>query len=230
MPLMPGMLMSIRTRSGVSSATLSTDSSPVAASPTSSKPSARLSTMRAARRKGAWSSTTSTRTVGSIDRPSSSVTNRGGRMGPRGPGVGLASLPAQVEQDRLDPPVDVALLGEAELREDRVGVLLDRSLREDEGLGDRRVRFAGRHLVEDLGLPRGQTVEIGLRAGGSRRHELFDDLRIDDRAAVGDLADGVDQLVDVADPLLQQVGPALGPAREQVERVARARVLAEHDH
>ncbi len=63
-------------------------------------------------------------------------------------------------------------------------------------------------------------------AGGDKR---VDDLRVDHRAACRDLGDGADELVDVGDPLLQQVGPPLGPFVEELERVAGLHVLAE-DH
>ena len=62
-PLMPGRFTSIRTRSGARSAAIVTESSPVSASPTTSKPSVASTTMRAAIRNGSWSSTISTRTV-----------------------------------------------------------------------------------------------------------------------------------------------------------------------
>ncbi len=61
-PLMPGRFTSIRTRSGVRSAAIVTESSPVSASPTTSNPSVASTTMRAAIRNGSWSSTISTRT------------------------------------------------------------------------------------------------------------------------------------------------------------------------
>jgi hypothetical protein len=49
-------------RSGLAFATYRTDASPSAASPATSKPSVSSTTARATRRKGAWSSTISTRT------------------------------------------------------------------------------------------------------------------------------------------------------------------------
>ena len=56
-PLMPGRFTSIRTRSGASSDAIETESSPVSASPTTSKPSVASTTIRAAMRNGSWSST-----------------------------------------------------------------------------------------------------------------------------------------------------------------------------
>ncbi len=55
----------------------------------------------------------------------------------KGPRSVVAAL--EVEQDRGDPPVEVGLLGQRELAEDRVGVLLDRALGDRQLPGDRGV-------------------------------------------------------------------------------------------
>ena len=65
----------------------------------------------------------------------------------------------EVEQDRGDAAVEVDLLGEAELAEDRVGMLLDGPGGDRQFPGDRGVPAAGRHEPEDVELPRGQTRE-----------------------------------------------------------------------
>ncbi len=52
-PFIPGMLMSMSTRAGSSSAAMATASSPLVASPTRAKPSIRRTTALAAERKGA---------------------------------------------------------------------------------------------------------------------------------------------------------------------------------
>lgn len=49
---------------------------------------------------------------------------------PAGSGRGLVTAPLEVEQDGGDPAVEVELLGEPELPEDGVGVLLDRPVRD----------------------------------------------------------------------------------------------------
>jgi signal transduction histidine kinase len=59
----------------------------------------------------------------------------------------------EVEQDGGDPAVEVELLGQAELPEDGVGVLLDRPLGDDELAGDGGVALPGRHRGEHLELP-----------------------------------------------------------------------------
>lgn len=90
----------------------------------------------------------------------------GGSLGVRSaPGRGTvvtAVLPTSVpgpleeEQDRGHTAVEVELLGEPELAEDGVGVLLDGALADDELAGDGRVALPGGHGREDLELPRGQ--------------------------------------------------------------------------
>src|SRR5580704_11503780 len=70
---------------------------------------------------------------------------------------------AEIEQDRLDPAVHVALLAQAKFREDRVGVLLDRALGDEQRRGDRRVALALRHFRQDLKFPRSQQSQT-LRA------------------------------------------------------------------
>ena len=62
----------------------------------------------------------------------------------------------QVEQDRGDPPVEVDLLSQPELPEDRVGVLLDRAVGDRELPGDRGVAPSRGHQRQDLQLPGGQ--------------------------------------------------------------------------
>ena len=85
-----------------------------------------------------------------------------------------------------------------------------------------------RHLAEHLELAGGEPVELGARRPG-RRHQGLDHPRVDDRPAGRHLADGGEQLVDVADPLLQQVGPPARALVEEREGVGRLGVLAEHD-
>src|SRR5438045_15723 len=48
----------------------------------------------------------------------------------------------EIQQRRGDAPADVGVVDQVELREDRIDVLLDRPLREEELLGDRRIRPA----------------------------------------------------------------------------------------
>ena len=65
----------------------------------------------------------------------------------------------QEEEHGGDPPIEVGLLREAELSEDRVGVLLDRPLGDRQVTGDREVPLARGHQGQDLELPRREPGE-----------------------------------------------------------------------
>lgn len=69
---------------------------------------------------------------------------------PVDPSVGS---PLQVEEDGRDPSVELDVLLESELLEDRIDVLLDRSLGDVQGLGDGGVAATGRHDGQDVQLP-----------------------------------------------------------------------------
>ncbi len=64
--------------------------------------------------------------------------------------------PLEVEQHRGDAPVELDLLGQAELSEDGVGVLLDGPVADGQLPGDGGVASAGGHEAEDVELPRRQ--------------------------------------------------------------------------
>jgi len=72
---------------------------------------------------------------------------------------GGCQLSPQEQQDGGDPPVHGRLLGEAELREDGVDVLLDRPSRQHQRVGDGGVVLAGRDLCQHLELPRGEVPQ-----------------------------------------------------------------------
>src|SRR5271170_3191037 len=158
MPFIPGMLMSISTSSGCSFSTRSMASAPLAASPASSKPSRRRSTALTAKRNGAWSSTTSTGcepvTLSAWHRPRA---RRQGAATATMVGSASPALP-QEHQHRLDPAVHVLLLAQAQLGEDRVGVLFHRPFGYRHRRGDGGVVLALGHLGQDLRLPRAQRV------------------------------------------------------------------------
>ena len=73
------------------------------------------------------------------------------------PVSGQAAL--QEEEDGRDTPVELGLLGEPELAEDGVGVLLDGALGDGQLRGDGEVPLARRHQREDVHLPRGEPRE-----------------------------------------------------------------------
>src|SRR5258708_4721397 len=133
-PFISGMLMSIRTSAGLSSSSRETASFPFAASPTSSNSVVRFSTAFMAARNGAWSSTM--RTEG---RSLTCSLSHGEGLVHRGAGMHIPVVVspsrgvAQIDQDRFDTPIDVGLFGKAELGEDRIGVLLHRTLGDLQG-------------------------------------------------------------------------------------------------
>ena len=87
-------------------------------------------------------------------------------------------------------------------------MLLDRPLGDDEPRGDRGVRAALGHQREHLALARAEPVERVAAAGAGE--ELADDLGVERRAAVGDAVDGVEEVADVGDAVLEQVADAAG--------------------
>ncbi|ARX89290.1 hypothetical protein SMD44_08777 [Streptomyces alboflavus] len=56
-------------------------------------------------------------------------------------------------------------------------------------------------------------------------HEDLHDARVDDGASCGDLVQGAQEFVDLADALLEEVGEAVGAAPEQLEGVVLVGVL-----
>jgi hypothetical protein len=72
------------------------------------------------------------------------------------------------------------------------------------------------------------------RQGGQRvvgplaNHELGDDLRIEGGPAPGDAAQGIHEVRDVADPILQQVADAARAIGEELGRVLALHELAEY--
>ena len=85
------------------------------------------------------------------------------------------------------------------------------------------------HLAQHLELARRQRRERARRPRAAAAHERVDDLRIDDRTACAHLAQGVHEVLEVADAVLQQVAEPGRAVGEQRERVALVGVLREHD-
>ena len=108
---------------------------------------------------------------------------------------------------------------EPQLREDRRDVLLDGPLGDDHPQGDAGVRAALRHEPQHLALARRELVERVVRAPAA--DELGDDGGIERRSALGDAAHCGREVVDVGDPVLQQVPDALGVLAEELDRIAR---------
>ena len=143
---------------------------------------------------------------------------------------GPVALVGEVDERGLHAPAEVLGARQPELQEDRVDVLLDGALGEEELLGDRLVRLALRDLGEDLELARRELRERRrARAACAAAMSASDHLRVDDRAALGHRAQRRDQLGAVGEPLLEEVRAPVGPVLEQREGVLRRGVLAHHD-
>ncbi len=97
-----------------------------------------------------------------------------------------------------------------------------------EAIGDPLVRQALGHQLEHLALPRRQRAERVVAA--LLREQGRDDDRIERRAAGADPPDRVGELVDVADPVLEQVADALGRVGQELHGQAELDVLGEHEH
>ncbi len=119
----------------------------------------------------------------------------------------------------------VAGVLEAELLEDGGDVLLDGADADDEALGDGGVGAALRHQLEDLALARGQRRQ---RVGAAHQ-QLAHDLRVEHRAAGRDSGDGVAQLVEGGDAVLEEVAGAALAAREELLCIGALDVLAEEE-
>ena len=147
----------------------------------------------------------------------------------RGPGFWCLALPRSAGRGApRAPAASRCRRGQAELAEDARDVLLDRAQRDDELVGDPLVGAALGHQLEHLALARGERGErvVAPVPGEQRR----DDDRVDRRAAVRDAPHGADELLDVADAVLEQVAGALGRVGEQLHREAELDVLREHEH
>ena len=117
--------------------------------------------------------------------------------------------------------------GSAQLGEDRVDVLLDRRGRE--------VRACSiPALVRPRAISRRTSSSRAVRAtSGTRRdlpspaHERVDDRRVDDGAARADLAQGVDEILEVADAVLEEVAEPGRPGRRRVRCAYESSVCCE---
>ena len=117
---------------------------------------------------------------------------------------------------------------EGELVEDARDVLLHGGVADEEALRDAAVRLALRHRREHVALARTQPVDRALRHAPPQHPP--DDLRIERAAAGGHAADRLDEGLDVADALLEQVADTLGAVADEVDGVALLVELREHQH
>jgi len=111
------------------------------------------------------------------------------------------------------------LAGQVELAEDRVHVLFHRRLRQRQLAGDALVAPALRHLAQHVELARGEPGQRRLAQSRPAGHQRVDHLRIDHRSPADDRAQRRQQLAQVTDPVLKQIGQPGGPVPEQLESV-----------
>src|SRR3954447_647777 len=104
---------------------------------------------------------------------------------------------------REHPAVVVAGLGQAELRQDAVHVLLNGSLRDPEAPADAGIGAPLGHQREHLALATGELLERILDI--PRRHELLNQTGVDDRTTTTYSPQGVEELVDIGNATLEQV-------------------------
>jgi hypothetical protein len=121
----------------------------------------------------------------------------------------------KVTQRGQHPPVISRVRREAELGEDARDVTLHRRDRHDQLLGDEPVRPSLRDELENFELPRRQLVEW-ITCAPARDETAHHDW-IDRGPAVGDATDGGRELLQVADPRLEQVSEAAGAITHSLE-------------
>lgn len=90
-----------------------------------------------------------------------------------------------------------------ELLKDRSNVRLDRFRAQVKSLADRLIRPSTSHGREDVAFPWGEGVEGRLPAAAVDQSP--DDLGIQDRLAVRNPGDGVDELGWIGDPILEEI-------------------------
>ena len=121
----------------------------------------------------------------------------------------------------------VGRVRQVQLPEDRGDVRLDRPLGEDEPLGDGVVRQALRDQAKHLALARGEGSQGVMPS--TTAQEPRHDRGIDDRLAIDDAAERIDDDRGVDHPFLEQVADALGVLRDESESPRRFDVLRQDE-
>src|SRR5699024_8608998 len=130
-------------------------------------------------------------------------------------------------EDGEDSAVVRGVGGEAELREHRADVLLNGSGAEVEDSGDRGFGLALGHELEDSEL----TWALGRQPVLLPRpdEDLGHDCGVELGAAACDLVDGVEEVLDIGDSVLEQVAEPAGVLGDEFGGVLFFHVLAEHE-
>ena len=97
-----------------------------------------------------------------------------------------------------------------------------------EAVGDALVGEALGHQPEHFALARREVVER-VHPAAAAEHPR-DDLRVQRRSSLRDLAHGGDEVVEVGDAVLEQVADAARVLADELGRVALDEVLGEHEH
>ena len=114
-----------------------------------------------------------------------------------------------------------------QLGEDRGDVCLDRLGRHEQAVRDGLVRPPFGHQCEHLALTLG---ELGQAASGLRLvDKARDDARVHDRAAAGDSTDPVGEVLEVDEPVLEQVPDTARALAEEAERERGLDMVREHE-
>src|SRR4051812_23093853 len=105
---------------------------------------------------------------------------------------------------------------------------LDSALAQEQLLTDRSVRETLRDQAQDLTLPLGELLE---RASfGMPAKELGDHLGINGRAALSHALEGVEELAEVGDAILEQIADPGWVRRQEADGVVRLQVVRQDKH
>ena len=105
--------------------------------------------------------------------------------------------------------MDLRLIGQAKLRVNGVGALLHCRLGEHQGPRDGRIGLAFGQVCKTSRLRGGSRPNRRVRQAGPSGKQQLDNTRIDDRASRRYLFEGAQQLVEIADPVFEQVSQSV---------------------
>src|SRR4051794_31732517 len=148
------------------------------------------------------------------------ATLRGGAASP------ISSL--QVCEYGQDAAVIFGCLGQSQLLEDAGDVFFDGAFGHHHPLRDAGIGAALGHQLQHLALTRRQLRQRIIAAVAS--HQLTDNRRIQRATTLPHPPHRSGELVDIRHTILQQVADTLTRLRQQLHRIPRLHVLAQHQH